>query len=136
MSRTTRALRLAALAALVGVGNLLEGAKLRLFTNAVMFTDQLAPADLDEATFTGYAAANIAAWGAPFVDPQDGVTKLVGTSSQFTQTSNAVVNTVTGWYVTNTAGTEILAGDTFAEPIPFNGPNTAIIVNPVVPYPS
>lgn len=86
--------------------------KIKLFKNNVTFSNSTQLADLTEADFTGYAPIT-ASWGAVFLDPS-----LAGasfqTNVQFDAASPFTVgNTVYGFYITDTAGTLLVAGNNF-----------------------
>lgn len=103
------------LAALTGVGGTLNGAKCHLFQNNVVPSIGFALADLVEADFDGYAASAAVTWSVP-IDNQDGNGPVVvGDNKLFIATAPFVVpNTIYGWYLTNGAGTVLLAAERYA----------------------
>lgn len=80
-------------------------AKLRLFKNNVTPDNTFTTASLTEADFTGYAAITLAAWGASTLSAH--IASALQTKQSFTITSGS--QTIYGWYITNSAGTVLLA---------------------------
>lgn len=98
----------AILLALTGVGGELAGAKLHAFQNPVTPTPSIVLADLVECDFTGYAASAAITWGV-ILNNIDGTAYAPGGGIEFAATGSAVGNTVYGVYLTDGAGTTLLA---------------------------
>lgn len=75
-----RILLMLKLAAADAVDGTLTGAKVILFTNALVVNKNTLLAGLDVATFTGYATSTAVTWGTPFVS---------GDTTQYTMTGDA-----------------------------------------------
>lgn len=130
----TRAARKAMLAAMVGVGGLLNGCLLKLYKTNVGTSDEIALASLVEADFDGYAASDAIVWGAVGVDSQ--VRAVVqGDRKEFVPDGVVVTNTVYGAYITNAAGTALMAILPFDAPVHVTGLDTIVSVVPVMALP-
>lgn len=80
-------------------------AKLRLYQlGPTPPTDTAVLADFTEATFTGYAAVSLA-WGSSSLAGH--IATSQATQANFTITAGT--QTIKGWYITNAAGTRLLA---------------------------
>lgn len=94
----------------------LDGTKIGLFTAvAGGLTPDTVIADLTLATYTGYAAQAMT-WSAVFADP-DGSFATDSGLHVFQPTDAVTPNVVSGYHVTNTAGTVLLFAEMFAAPI-------------------
>lgn len=80
-------------------------AKLRLFSNNVTPTTSDTPSTYTESSFSGYSAVTLSGWSAASVSAH--VATSTATPITFTITSGSA--TVYGWYITNSAGTRLLA---------------------------
>lgn len=103
----TRVAKLAIVPLVVAAGGPLHTATLRLFTNVGPPADTWNWATITEATFDGYAASTITAWGTPYIDA-NGFFRVDGTPGTFVATDGTVTNTVQGWAVTTGATTAIV----------------------------
>jgi len=101
----------------------------KLFQNDVTPTRDTVIGDLDIATFTGYTSPAAVVFGDPFIN-SEGNAEVLGGQVQFTQTGTTITNTVYGYYVTDTAGTKLLAAERFATPRTMDAANKAIIIVP------
>lgn len=122
-----------ALTAMKAVGGDLNGAKVGLYTNVHQPSKGTLLADLTQATYTGYALVAIATWGAPFLDPIGNPT-MVGNHIQFQPTDGAVPNTITGWFIVDSAGTDLLIACALPTPVVLADASHALIVEPTVVY--
>lgn len=98
--------------------------KLHLFTNDFTPSLETILADFTEATYTGYAAQTLT-WGGAYVDG-NGIAVAPAGEKIFTQTA-APNEIVYGGYVTNTAGTKLLASARLDSPFPFEGASTLAV---------
>jgi hypothetical protein len=85
------------------------------------------------ATFDGYAAQALGSFPTPYIGA-DGFIHLTWGSVQWTMTGSVTPNVVTGWGLTNTAGTIWVGGNLLPAPIAMNGPPDGIIVVPDLIY--
>lgn len=127
------ALQLAMLEAAIGVGGQLEDAKLKLFTNSPILNRSTVVGDLTEADFSGYTDIDPYNFTSVFIDT-DSVVKAIGPSAAFELTATTVTNTVTGWYITNTAGTGLLLASYLPEPISLTSVGQGLLVLPAFPW--
>jgi len=104
----------AVLEELIDTGNLLDGAMLRLATVAPPGGPTEVLADFTEATFAGYAAEAIT-WSGPFFGPS-GPPQVNSQLAVFEATA-AASETIVAWYITNAAGTVLLASGNLDTPI-------------------
>jgi hypothetical protein len=128
---STRALRLAQLDGLTGVGKPLAAAQLQLSKSAFTPGPTMIPADFDEADFVGYAAEAALAYGTAFV-AGDGTYRIQPPSVNFQATADTTPNVLYGWVVLNTGGTAVLYAGLFDNPIPINLADDGVEVNPVL----
>lgn len=94
--------------------------KLKLFQSDTTPTNDTVVGDLTEADFTGYASVTVtvASWKkgqAP--DFREQITDSIMAS--FAQSGTTITNTVYGWYLTDTAGTQLKAIGRFDSPVLF-----------------
>lgn len=122
---------LEALDAMADTGGALENAELILITNAPDLNRLLAPADLTEANFTGYASVTLSAWSAAYVD-STGRMVISAPDEVFTLTGTSVTQSVTGYAVLNDAETEVVGVHLFDAPIPLTNIGDGVEVNPEV----
>lgn len=107
---------LATLAALIAAGGPLETVKVHIATVAPSpMNKEIAVADFTEATFTG-ATAKAVTWGAPYLGP-DGIPQVDTQLLVFTVTATSPGENVVGWYMTDAAGTVLIAADLFDSPL-------------------
>lgn len=111
--------------------NYLDGAKVMLFQNAIVPDKDTELADLDVATFSGYAVSAAVVWGTPYLDA-NGVATVQAGSVQFTQSAITVTNTVYGWaLVGDPAGTPyLICAERFDSPIAMLEVSDGIVVSP------
>lgn len=125
---------LALLDEMTDTGNLFDGAKLHLFQDAPAITPEIVIGDLVECDFTGYATSSAIVWGAAHYLPTDLSPVVNGDVKPFTTGDPAtLLNTVKGWYVTDGAGTVLLAARQFDAEIILSGPSQGFGVLPTVP---
>ena len=105
-----------------------DGAKVRLFQNN--YTPSIASvlADFTQATFTGYAQAELldTMAGLPRIDTDGNVYIVCNSVLSFTQTADTTPNTVYGYYVVSDVGSHIIAAKRFDTPIEFNAAGIAL----------
>jgi hypothetical protein len=121
--------QIASLAALTATGGLLATGKVHLFANSLSPLPTTPLSDLVEATFTGYAAISFGTFGAPYIGP-DGFVHITAPGVQFIATDGVVVNTIYGAYLTDTAGTLLIAIALFVEPVPITQASDGIFYAP------
>jgi hypothetical protein len=129
----TRDRKIAVLDAMVAVGGILNGAKLKLFSNNFTPDHLTLLTDITQADFTGYAEVTLSAWGEAFRDGGS-QPKIVHVSVQYTPTGSTVSNTIFGWYLTNAAGTVLLMAKRLDTPVVLTDNSTALIVQPEYRY--
>ncbi len=91
--------------------------------------------DFTEADFSGYEAAEITAWFAPYIDPAGGATIQSGTF-QFAYVApmaDPVSNTILGWWLEDADGNLIECGN-FPAPITMTRNGDAIPVDLLLNY--
>lgn len=89
--------------------------------------------DFTEADYSGYAAATIAAWLAPYLDPAGGASIQSGTQQFDFGTLPGNINSINGFYLVNSDGDLILAS-AFPAPIAMTQPGDAIPVDVVLNF--
>jgi len=104
----------AVLEELIDSGNHLNGAKLHLATAGPPGGPTEVLGDFTEATFTGYAAATLT-WSGPYYGA-DGAPQAVSQLASFIATA-AASETITDWYITDGAGTALLASGHLENPV-------------------
>lgn len=112
----SRAQCLAALTAMVGADGAYEDPTLRLFKNPLTPTRETLLADITPCDFSGYAPKTTMGWLSPYSDV-DGSAIVYGESHTFVANASTIGNTVYGCYLTDAAGTGLLAIWVFAEPV-------------------
>jgi len=123
--------------AIVGaeVATYLADCDVRLFVNNVTVTPNLVIGDLTQATFTGYTAQNLVTVAAPVGDPVNGGVSSFLPSHVFTcTTAPASPVTVYGWYLTDTGGALIAAGN-LPEPITIDEIGDSVPIQVTLNYP-
>lgn len=88
----------------------------RLYKNAVSWSKDTVLADLTEADFDGYAEISPVSW----VNSPEGpgnVPYMHGGSQSIVCTGNTSPNEIFGWYLVNTAGTDLIAGYEFDQSV-------------------
>lgn len=109
--------RLLDLAALIGVGDPWAGAKVALFKNNYTPLPSDPLANFEAADFSGYAVSAAIVWGTPFYLP-DGTPCVTSDLKVFTVgASPTVFNTIYGYLVQNSGGTDWLFARKFDTPI-------------------
>lgn len=122
----------AVLTALTAVGGLLTGAKLGLFQNDVNPGRATLLADLDPATFDGYALSAAITWSAPVLG-EDGFWRVVGDAKTFiSDDPQTTPNTIYGWYLVDAAGTGLIGAERYEEARLIFEPDQSIIEVPQV----
>lgn len=128
MLQVTKAKMKELLAAMIGVGGILEAPTVRLFKNNYFPSKDSVIGDFTLADFTGYATSTAVTWGAPHVNA-DGNLEIQGGVKQFTATDGATPNTVYGYLLT-TAGGALIAAERFDVPVPVSAADDAVVVAP------
>lgn len=105
------------LAGTVGLADVLDGAILRLFTNAFTPNPDQIPADFTEATFGGYASVTPLTFSDPGNVADEGLVTI--TQSVFTAAAPVGAGeTIEGYYLENAGGTAVLLAERFVTPVP------------------
>jgi hypothetical protein len=99
--------------------------KIHLYNAAIALTPAtpLATFTAAETTFTGYTAATITAALAPFLNPAGGATVAVPGN---TFVCSGTGDTIYGWYLTDMAGTVLIAAGNFLTPYAIAGPGDGL----------
>jgi hypothetical protein len=107
-------------AAIVAKALLAAGGHIRLFmTNLAPTSDTpLATFVAAEATFTGYVAKALAAFGSPYIDPLTGTYSEVAPSVSWVMTDTVAPNTIYGAFIVDATGLILMGFEKFATPIP------------------
>lgn len=133
MAKSTLAVQIAALEALKGTGLPLAAATLILFTNNVEPTRDTVMADLDEATFNGYAAEAGLAFGDAYLNSAGRV--VIGAPSHtFISTNGLVAETVQGWALVNAGKTTLYYAERLSQPVPITAGDQGVNIDPIVAY--
>ena len=103
----------------------LNGAKLRVYVNAVSLTPAIVLADFTEATFTGYAAVAVT-WGT-ILNATDGTVFVPGGGIEFACTTAGTTQTAYGVYLTNSAGSTLLAAWSLEVPVGITNPGDGFV---------
>jgi hypothetical protein len=107
---------IAVLTQLTEADGLYDGAKMHIATAAPSpLNPNMAVADFTQASFTG-SDAKVIVWGTAYNGP-DGVPQVDTQLLTFTVTATSPGSNVVGWYLTDGAGTALLAADIFDAPI-------------------
>jgi len=122
--------RLIGIAALIAAQ--LDGGSLRLFQNDITPDRKTLVADLDIATYTGYANKTIATWGAPYLDV-NGLASCVAPLQTFAATGDAISNTVYGAYYLDSGG-DLVWAVRFSDPWTFNSTGDTYNMVPLFQY--
>lgn len=117
---------LAVLFALTDTGGLLDGAKVRLFTNDVQPVITSVVGDFTAATYTGHAD-KLVTWLAPSI-ADDGTPECIGTVPEFRPTDAVTPNTVFGAILID-AGAVMMEGGRFeGGPLPMESALDSILI--------
>lgn len=130
---STLAVQLQALTALKAVGAPLNNASLILYKNNATLNKDTVLADLQEATFNGYARIEGLVFSAPFV-PVTGVPQVVAPSETFVSTDGIVEEIVYGFAITNNGYTSLWYAEALEQPVPITAAAIGVTVSPVVKY--
>jgi len=105
------------------------GGKIHLFTNNFNPLPSSVLTAFTEATFTGYLAISVTAWGAPFTDVS-GSAASVAPSAEWVGPSDASGETIYGFYYTTGAGAGTLqfSGKFDEGPIPLASTANALVL--------
>lgn len=124
---------LAWLTTLTASGAPLFGAIMHLFKTLIPVNQNTPLGSFVEADFTGYAAGSAITWGTPFYTSA-GVPVVTGTLNSFVTGSPAtVLNTIYGWYLTDSGGTTLLVARLLDTPIILTGPHQGFEIIPCYP---
>ena len=97
------------------VDGILLGAKLHLFVNDVSPQKSSVVADFTEASFTDYAVHDVT-WSAdPLTDGSEW--KIISDLASFVAGAAPTPETVYGWYLTDSAGTGLIAAKRYDDPV-------------------
>lgn len=91
-------------------------ALVHLFDSFVSPDPTLVPTDFSECTFTGYVPAAAAPWGMPFINT-NGQAEIDGPALTWSFTAGSGSTLVYGWFMTDAAGTNLLAWCPFQSPV-------------------
>lgn len=106
---------LEAIASAAPLNEILDGAELRLYTNAFLPNADMVPADFTDATFVGYALITPLVWSVP---GNTGTGRLVHVEGNFVAGAIAPGGeTVMGYVVTTAAKAAVLFAEQFADPV-------------------
>lgn len=121
--------RRAIVSELIGVGNFLDGAILKLFKADYTPGPATVLGDLTaiEADFTGYAASAAVVWGPVFTDAAN-TAFTVGDVKTFASTGSAVTNTIYGYWAQGAGG--LMYAERFDAPIPVLGVGDGVVLLP------
>lgn len=98
--------------------NLLDAGTIDLFQNDITPTDETVVADLDVATFTGYAQVALTLWTGPYYT-SEGKGALLAPLAQFNTASPYTIgNQVYGYWIEDSNGDLLLSGRFPDAPIP------------------
>ncbi len=125
------ALNVLAVSTTVTSGGPFAAAKMHLFQQELALSRDTVLATLTaaEATYTGYNASGVT-WSAPTIG-EDGTIESQGVVSEFRPSGTTVGNSIYGFYLTNSAGTVLLACANLANgPVPMNGTTNNLVVIP------
>jgi hypothetical protein len=101
---------------LTATGGDLNGAKLGLFSNNIVPTQDTVIGDLTPCTFPGYALSAAITWGAADIDDSGSAVTLGGLVT-FVSSTITTPETVYGAFLQNSGGTVLLAAFRFDTPI-------------------
>jgi hypothetical protein len=93
--------------------------KIGLFKNNVTVVDTTVLADLTEADFSGYGAAQTLVFGTPFTDGS-GRGKMTAATITFTHSGGATANTVYGSFIKDSTTGKLLKAETWDTPFLMN----------------
>lgn len=115
------------LAALVNTGGPLDGAQLKLYSNAINPSRLTALSDLTEATFHGYVGASVT-WDPVHTDPTNGPV-VTGASHLFEATSPlAGPETIYGAFLTSSDSLKLLAACRFDNAVVISAVGQGLVV--------
>lgn len=120
-----------ALALAANVQTFLANSDLHLFqSGSVVLGPGTTLAELDgaEADYTGYSVITIASWLAPLLNPLGGASIECGTQQFAIASPYTVSNVIQGWYLTESGGDLICAGD-LPQPVALVGAGDGIPLN-------
>jgi len=123
-----------AIATAAPLNEILNGAELRLYTNAFDPNPDMVPGDFTDATFAGYALVTPLVWSAPVnIDP---VGRLVHVEGNFVAGAIAAPELVEGYVITTAAKAAVLLAERFVDPVNFvvNGDFLSLDVVLQLPY--
>lgn len=100
-----------------------------LYTNNFQPTPASVVGDFTEATFTGYTAATLTAFGTPFLNAANNA-QSVAPGITFTCTGTTVTQTVYGYFITDVHGTTLLLSGLFDTPVNMNAVGVGFVFVP------
>jgi hypothetical protein len=110
-----------------------DAAKVHLFKSNIVLTPATLLGDFTEADFTGYSVSGSVTWNAPGYLP-DGTAVVVGDAKIFVVGSTpTVLNTIYGYYLTNSGGTALLFARSFDTPVVLSQAGNFVDVIPTYP---
>jgi len=122
----TNGMTMAVAEELVDTGNLLDAAKIMLFTNDVMPVATSVTADFTSAAYGGYNDATIT-WAAPSI-ADDGTIEVIGTLAEFRPTDDATPETVFGAVLLTGTGDMLMGGRFDGAPLPMQVETDSIFI--------
>lgn len=134
--QTANLMRRQILAALKAVGGLLEGAIVRLIKEpiAVGPTTTIAELDAAEADYTGYVEQAAGAWGTVGTNVLNQA-EMTATELEFVPSGTTILNTIYGYYVVDSGGTELRFFEMFDTPFAMDGTAAVLRIVPRMAYP-
>lgn len=117
------------LAALAGVGGAFNGAKVGLFKNNIAPNADTVLADLVTADFDGAAVSGPITWSA-VVHNDSLEMRVLGSTQVFICTGDTTPNLIYGFYIVNSAGTELLYSMRYDSPQSMSEAGNFIAVTP------
>lgn len=85
----------------------------------------LDPTTLTEATFDGYAAKTVTAWGTVHLDSSNQATFISASALDWTPTGSTTPNTIYGYWLIDSGG-KLVQSETFPTPILLSGTGTTL----------
>lgn len=131
MLATTEAM----LEAATGAGGVLNGAEVVLWKNDIVPAVDTVLADLELATFDGYAASSAVTWSAALHE-SDAEFIVSGGDKVFICTGDTTPNLIYGWALTDGAGTNLLFAKRFDQPISVSEAGNFVSVHVELKMPS
>lgn len=129
-----RTSRKAMLASIKAESGYLDGAVCKLYKNSIAGGPNTELDVIEPADFDGYATSTEITWGGVALG-EDDKAKVLGDRKEWVPTGTTTPNTVYGAYITNAAGTQLIAVLPFEAPVYVTGPDDVVSVVPEVTLP-